>query len=87
MSKDSTKNIEVGDRPLSWCLHRDSDSIREASVATAQPGWELDPSSIESMSKARVCFKCLCQWTMTGEIVVRSETCQSNLTQIGENAS
>jgi hypothetical protein len=72
------EGLAMEERPPNWCAHCDSDSIREARVTTREPGWELDPPSLESIGKARACFKCLCQWTMAGDLAARGERCPAN---------
>ena len=54
---------------LDTCPHCNENSIREARVATVEQGWEKDPPSLDSFELARVCYMCLCQWTLAGFIL------------------
>ncbi len=58
---------------LDTCPHCNENSIREARVATVEQGWEKDPPSLDSLGLARVCYMCLCQWTLAGEFVKKGE--------------
>ena len=69
---------KVQDSDDAQCPHCDEESIREAKVADVEPGWENDPPSLDSLSMARVCYICLCGWTMTGEFVRRGQSCSGS---------
>ena len=60
------------------CPHCDEESIREAKVADVEQGWENDPPSLDSFGLARVCYICLCGWTMAGEFVSRGQSCNAS---------
>ena len=61
---------------LRICPHCNEESIRQAQVTTAEPGWEKHPPSLDSFGAARVCYICLCQWTLAGEFVKKGQSCK-----------
>jgi len=58
---------------LDTCPHCNENSIRQTRVTTVEQGWEKDPPSLDSFELARVCYMCLCQWTLAGEFVKKGE--------------
>ncbi len=61
---------------LDPCPHCNKKSIRETRVTTVEQGWEAHPPSLDSFGIARVCYLCLCQWTLAGEFVRQGQSCK-----------
>lgn len=61
---------------LDTCPHCNEKSIREARVTTVEKDWEARPPSPDSFQMARVCYLCLCQWTLGGEFVKQGQSCK-----------
>lgn len=60
------------------CPHCDEESIRDAQVADVEEGWENNPPSPDDLANARVCYICLCGWTISGELARRGPNCDSD---------
>ena len=62
----------------SECPHCNVGSIREAKVTEVEHGWENDPPSLDDFGVGRICYICLCGWTIAGEFVKRGQSCSGD---------